>query len=64
MYKSIISGRAAQCRKATKNTESSRKVNLILLSAQLKFLNFSANRSNRETIKSEKMIVIMDKTIG
>ena len=40
------------------NTESRRKVNLILFSFQLKFLNLSAKKSSLETMSKEKTSVI------
>ena len=60
MYKSMIRGIAANCMLTSSNTESTRKVNLTLLSLQVKFLNFRAKSSKRETKSSEKMIVIME----
>ena len=58
MYKSIIKGKAVSLNTINSNTDRIRKVNLILLSAQLKFLNFNAKISIRETISNENTIVI------
>src|SRR5687768_10390337 len=64
MYKIIIRGRAAKFNIANNNTLSPRKVNLTLLSDQLKFSNFKAKRSTLETNNSEKTTVIILNTTG
>ena len=46
-------GSAASLNTANSNTAMRRNVNLILLSDQLKFLNFKAKRSILETSNSE-----------
>ncbi len=53
MYESMIKGSAANCKNANNNTDSTRKVNLILLSAHEKVLNFRANSSILDTSKIE-----------
>ena len=58
MYKSMIKGKAVSLNTAISNTDRIRKVNLILLSAHPKFLNFRAKISIRETINNENMMVI------
>ena len=45
----LLAGMAATCNTANSNTASTRKVNLILLSCHVKFLNLSANNSISET---------------
>jgi hypothetical protein len=64
MYESMIKGSAAHCKNANNITDSTRKVNLILLSAQEKFLNFKANSSILETSKIEKTTQIRDNITG
>ena len=64
MYESIIKGKAANCKIAISNTARARKVNLTLLSVQLKFLNFNANRSILETMSNEKTTVMTTRTTG
>jgi hypothetical protein len=64
MYKIIIRGSAANFNIANNNTLSARKVNLTLLSDQLKFSNFKAKRSILETSNREKTTVMILNTTG
>jgi hypothetical protein len=60
----MTSGMAAACPNANTNTESIRKVNLILFDCQVKFLNFSANNSNGETSKNDESTIMVIKAQG
>ncbi len=59
-----MSGIAKNLRVINSNTEIAKKVNLALLSVQLKFLNFSAKIEIRDTSKKENTTVIAIKTMG
>jgi hypothetical protein len=54
----MIKGKAITLKITISNTETIRKVNLSLLSAQVKFLNFNAKISILETSKNENTVVI------
>ena len=54
----MTKGKAITLKIIISNTETIKKVNLILLSAQLKFLNFNAKISILETSRNENTVVI------
>lgn len=51
MYKNMINGIATNCRATNKMMESIKKIYLIWLEAQEKFLNLSANKGISEISK-------------
>ena len=57
----MTNGKAAACHTPRSNTETAINVNLTLLSAHVKFLNLSANNSQGEINRNEKMRVMVTK---
>ena len=64
MYESMIKGSAAHCKMANNITDTTRNVNLILLSAHVKFLNFKAKSSILDTNSRENTTQIKANITG
>lgn len=58
MYNIIINGMASILKKMIKTIETIRKLNLVLLFAHFKLLNFKEKRGKSATSKYEKIMVI------